>query len=304
MHYPKPSYKRLAAVTIGFAAAIATLVLMTGAVTADAGSPAEGQFVSYAPPSGPEMAPSGAADLALRFARESGENGEVTILLSRGTLIQARTLMEGGTVAAAGARESQLASNAPPATFCFGGQNAPCTAAEQQHAKEVLLAEGRASTYLAVVSGQAFHPAERLPRGAKPVGGGTMLLLIDAHTGVRLGMAVGGSTAAPKLSELQAPSRFVASANSGSAQAAGTRPPHPPLAHDGTIRGTVTQAAEVVVFRRRQVWARAHVRHGRFSATVYEGSYSIAARRSSGRYCPAKHIVIRRLETTLVHLGC
>jgi hypothetical protein len=306
MHMLKPMNLIVSLLAASGIAAFAASAL-ADAQQASSPATAETAFMSYTPAPGPEMTPSATANLAVREARASGESGELRIELARGTLTQARALMEGGTVASAKSKEAELGNETPSSTFCFGGQNAACTPAEQQHAKEVLAAEGRAATYLVAVSGARFAPAERLPRGATPVVGGKMLLLIDAHTGLREGMSIGAGTVTPRLGELQAASSFVAPAASSTARAASApvKPTHThPRPSSGIVRGTFTQGREVVLFSHRTVFARAHVSRGRFRTTVHEGAYTIAGRRPSGRYCRASHIVVHAQRETAVHLGC
>jgi hypothetical protein len=316
MHKPKLIYLCVAILATGGLAAVATSGLASAPAAAGSGSVGT-PFVTYKAPSGPQLSGSAAADIAVREARAFGDPGEVKIALARGTLMQARTVMEHGSVASAKARETELASRQPAATFCFGGQNAACTEAEQAHAKEALAAEAATPTYLLAMSGSGFTPPERLPRGGQPITGSSVLLLIDAHTGIRVGLTIGAGTAMPKLSELQGYETYVAAAQSNSAQAAGTKPSHdrprptiqkPVHSHPrpsfGTVRGTFSANREVVVFRSRAVFARTRVRHGAFRTLVHEGSYSIAGRRASGGYCPAKRIVVRSRHTTVVHLGC
>jgi hypothetical protein len=294
-------------------AAAASISLTHGAARAD--EPAETQFVSYKASTGVELSAAAIANVAVRYAREFGEAGQVTVELARGTLTQAKALMEGGSLATARAQEDALSSSSPSSTFCFGGQNASCTAAEQQHAKEVLYEEGQASTYLVAVMGKSFAPVERLPRGAKPVVGGTAVMLIDAHTGIRIGLAIGAGTTVPELSELEGAARFVAAPQSSFAQmASGThdrpRPAPRGATHSyppnvGSVAGTFSRSGEVVVFSHRSVFARAKVRRGHFDiARVFKGSYHAAGRTPSGKYCRGKDIVVRPRQETVVHLSC
>ncbi len=199
-------------------AIVATVFIGYGA--AKAGSQPETPFVSYTAPTGPEMSSAAIANEAVRYGREWGSSGEITVELAHGTSMQARALADGGSLTDAEARENQLKSGALGSNFCFGGENSNCTTAEQQHARETLYAEGRATTYLVVMSGGSFAPPERLARNTKPVIGGKMILLIDAHSGIRVGMAIGTGMTAPNLKELQGVGRFVAAPQSKMAQAA------------------------------------------------------------------------------------
>ena len=200
---------------------VATVFISYGA--AKAGNQPETPFVSYTTPTGPEMSSEAIANAAVRYGREWGSTGEISVELAHGTSMQARALADGGSVADAEAKEKQLKSGTLGSSFCFGGENANCTVAEQQHARETLYAEGRAPTYLVVMSGGSFAPPERLARNTKPVIGGKMILLIDAHSGIRVGMTIGSGMPAPNLKELQGVGRFVAAPQSNVAQAASVR---------------------------------------------------------------------------------
>jgi hypothetical protein len=279
--------------------------------SAEAGSQPETPFVSYTPPTGPEMSSAAIANAAVRYAREWGGDGEITIELARGTSMQARTLMDGGSVAEAQAKENQLKSAASGSTFCFGGGNSNCTTAEQQHARETLYAEGQASTYLVVMSGSNFTPPEKRPKDSKPVTGSKMILLIDAHSGIRVGMTIGAAMPVPNLQELQGVGRFSATPESNTAQSARVRTrltynrgSHPRF-HTGSIVGTLKHVREVVVFNgRHSVLAKARVSHNHFVVESIEvGSYSIAGRTSKG-ICPAKTITVWPHKKTTVHLTC
>jgi hypothetical protein len=205
--------------------AVTVVAMSHGAARAD--GPTEAPFVTYRAPTGPEMSPSAVANTAIRYAREFGDDGEVTLELARGTLTQVKALMEGGSLATAQAQEGQLRSATPSSTFCFGGQNASCTATEVQHAKETLYEEGQTSTYLVAMSGKGFKPPERLPRGRSPIVADKVILLVDGHTGIQVGMTIGAGTSVPNLAELHAASRFVAAPQSTNARAAGaTKPTH------------------------------------------------------------------------------
>jgi hypothetical protein len=298
------------------AAAVLAVALNHGAARAETAN--EAPVMTYTAPTGPELSSSAAADTAVRYAREFGENGEVTIELASGTRTQASTLAEGGSLATAQAKESELRSATPSSTFCFGGQNASCSAAEQQRAKETLYQEGQAPTYLVAMSGTRFAPPERLPQGAKPTTGSTVVLLIDAHTGIRMGMSIGTGATVSKLGELQGASRYVAAPQSTTARAAGltkpshshprptlTKPSHSYPPNLGSVRGTFGRKGEVVVFHNHSVFARTRVADQRFHiARIFIGRYKIAGRLRSGRYCRAKSIVVLRRQETLVHLTC
>jgi hypothetical protein len=291
-------------------AAAAVVALSHGA--AQANDATETPFVSYTAPTGPEMSSSAVANTAVHYVREWGDDSEVVVELAHGTLTQARTLMEGGSLAMAQVQESQLKSATPSSTFCFGGQNASCTAAEQQHAKETLYDEGQASTYLVVMSGNSLTPPERLPKGEKPVVSDKVILLIDAHTGIRVGMTIGAGMTVPNLKELQGASRFVAAPQSTTARVASvtTKPRYNRGSHPkpnfGSVTGTFMHQGEVVVLTsQHSVFTRTWVRRQHFHiALIFMGSYSIAGRLTSGRYCPAKKITIRPQRETIVHLTC
>jgi hypothetical protein len=261
--------------------------------------------MAYTAPAGPELSISSAADIAVKEARAFGESGEVDVELARGTITQTRTLMEGGNLAAARAQEAALASPTPSGTFCFGGQNANCSAAEQQHAKEVLYAEGQQSAYIVTISGKSFAPqTERLPAKVQPVKGSTAVLLLDAHTGARRGLTIGTGTASPPgMTELPGGvTRFRAAPQEAIARAA-SRGSHP--FNSGSVRGTFSRRGEVVVFNSRGVFGRTRVRHaGWFEiASVAHGAYRIAGK-VAGRKCPAKRIIVTRGQETMVHLRC
>jgi hypothetical protein len=298
--------------------AISLLLLIAGVIvvvdrgTAHASSSSAVPFVSYIAPSNPEMSYSAIADTAVHYAREWGNDGEIAGELARGTLAQTRALMEGESLAAAKARDEQLKSTASSQTFCFGGQNSNCTAAEQQYAKETLYRVDEASTYLVVMSSSSnFTPVEKLRRGAKPVIGEKVVLIIDAHTGMRLGMAIGANVPIPSLGELSEAHSFVAASQSTTAQMAsvryarGSRHTHSHPAYKyGSVVGTLNRKGEVVVVAGNHLAARAKVRHGRFRiARIFIGTYSIAGL-VSGRHCPAKGITVRGHRKTTVHLTC
>ena len=265
----------------------------------------ETPVMAFKAPIGPELSISSAADIAVSEARAFGESGEVKIELARGTITQTRVLMEGGSLAAARAQEAALASPMPASTFCFGGQNANCSAAEQQHAKEVLYAEGQQSAYLVTISGKSFAPqTERLPANARPVTGSTAVLLLDAHTGARRGLTIGtGTTSPPGMAELPGGvTQFTAAPQASTAQAA-SRGSHP--LNSGSVKGTFPRRGEVVVFNSRGIFGRARLRHaGQFEiASVPNGTYRVAGK-VGGRKCPTKQITVRRGQETAVHLRC
>jgi hypothetical protein len=291
----------LASAAAGLAALSATIIHSS----ARAAVATETPVMIYKAPTGPELSVSDAADVAVTEARAFGESGEVKVELARGTIAQTRALMEGGSLATARAQEAALASPTPSSTFCFGGQNANCSAAEQQHAKEVLYAEGQQSAYLVTISGKSFAPqTERLPANVRPVTGSTAVLLLDAHTGARRGLAIGpGTTSPPGMAELPGGvSRFTAAPQASTAQAA-SRGSHP--FNSGSVKGTFSRRGEVVVFNSRGVFGRTKVRRaGQFEiASVAYGAYRVAGR-VAGRRCPAKRIAVKRGQETTVHLRC
>jgi hypothetical protein len=299
-------------------ACVATFVALNHG-SAHAGTSPETTFVKYTPPVGPQITPESAANAAVRFARASGENGEVGIELAHGTLTQTMSLMEGASLSDARAREAQLRSSAPTGTFCFGGENAACTASEQQHAKETLYLEGQRASYVAVLSGSDFKPHERLPRGAPATTGSRVVLVFDAYTGTHIGMTV-GSSVLPKLSELGGISNFVAPAQSATARAAATKPNHshppevattkPSHSHPGTfgsIEGTFARAAgKIVVFDKEGVFATVRVNHRQFRvAHITAGTYSITGRLRSGQRCRRiGKVTVLPQRQAVVHLSC
>jgi hypothetical protein len=289
-------------------AAVVVIVVSHSAARANdtTGTP----FVSYTPPTGLEKSASVIADKAVQLARDWGEDGEVTVELARGTMIQTRALMEGQSLAAAQARESQLRSGSPSDTFCFGRQNANCSAVEQQQAKEELYAEGRASTYLVLMSGANFTPPERLPKGKKPVTSDKIMLLIDAHTGVPAGMTIGAGMTTPNLGELQDTSRFVAAPQSTFAHATSVKSrltynrgshPRPKF---GSISGVLKHGREVVIFSGHSIFMKIPVKGRYFHAVIHMGSYSLRGKLRSGRSCLAKKVTVIPQQETVVHLTC
>lgn len=291
----------LAAIAASLAALSATMIHSS----ARAAVATETPVMTYKAPTGPEISVSNAADIAVSEARAFGESGAVEVELARGTITQTRALMEGGSLTAARVQEAALASPTPSSTFCFGGQNANCSAAEQQHAKEVLYAEGQQSAYLVTISGKSFAPqTERLPANARPVTGSTAVLLLDAHTGARRGLTIGaGTTSPPGMAELPGGvSQFTAAPRATAAQAA-SRGSHP--LNSGSVKGTFSRRGEVVVFNSRGVFGRTKVRHaGQFEiASVAIGTYRVAGK-VAGRKCPAKQINVKRGQETTVHLRC
>jgi hypothetical protein len=72
--------------TVGVALACVAAVLALDHGAAQAGIPLETAFVKYTTPVGPQISTESAANAAVRFARASGENGEVAIEVARGTL--------------------------------------------------------------------------------------------------------------------------------------------------------------------------------------------------------------------------
>lgn len=282
-------------ITTGALVVAAVATQISGAASSPA---APSPFMSYTAPTGPEMTPGAAAEAALRFAREAHEPGEVKMTLAHGTEAQAEALAEGKTVAAGKKREAMLAAP-PSSTFCFGGQNSPCTMAEQEQAKAVLLAEAQTPSYIATLTGKSFAPAEHLRKGAHAVTGNKMIVVFDAHTGRQSGLTIGTNAPTPKASELAPVSMFVSSSTEAVAQVASQAP------KDGVIQGTIRGANRVVVFKgKRDVWARARAHHGEFKVgAIYPGAYSIAGQHA-GRYCGVKRIVVSRRRTTVVHLTC
>jgi hypothetical protein len=297
----RPAAICLAGIVAGLAALSATMIHNS----ARAAVATETPVMAYQAPIGPEISVSKAADIAVAEARAFGEPGAVKVEVARGTITQTRALMEGGSLAVARAQEAALASPTPSSTFCFGGQNANCSAAEQQQAKEVLYAEGQQSAYLVTISGKSFAPqTERLPVNARPVTGSTAVLLLDAHTGARRGLTIGaGATSPPGMAELAGGvSQFTAAPQATIAQAA-SRGSHP--LNTGSVRGTFSRRGEVVVFNSRGVFGRTKVRRaGWFEiASVANGAYRVAGK-VAGRKCPAKRIIVKRGQETTVHLRC
>src|ERR1700733_8515074 len=291
----------LASVAAGLAALSATIIRSS----ARAAVATETPVMTYEAPTSPELSVSNAADIAVSEARAFGESGAVKVELARGTITQTRALMEGGSLTAARAQEAALASPTPSSTFCFGGQNANCSAAEQRHAKEILYAEGQQSAYLVTISGKSFAPqTERLPANARPVTGSTAVLPLDAHTGARRGLTIGAGTVSPAgMAELPGGvSQFTAAPQASTAQAA-SRSSRP--LNSGSVRGTFSRRGEVVVFTSRGVFGRTKVRHaGQFEiGSVAYGAYRVAGK-VAGRKCPAKQINVKRGQETTVHLRC
>jgi hypothetical protein len=259
--------------------------------------------VAHANAAPTELSASSAANLALSDAREWGDQGEVTIELARGTLAQARALMNGGTVANALVRERELQSSTIPPNFCFGGANASCSQAEEEQAKQRLYEESQRPAYLVAMAGGTFSPQEKLRRGTKAVTGSLVVFVIDAYTGARLGLSIGGNMTMPKLAELSDATRYMASAESSTvAQASkNSRPPF----KDGSIAGTARHAYEVVVLGHGPS-ARARVsRNGRFRiVSIRLGSYRVAGRLRSGHYCPAKNVRVLPGKVSMIRLAC
>jgi hypothetical protein len=295
-----------------------TVIFLTRGV-AHASAPsaaAETPFVT-SPPTGPELSAAAIASAAVADARQWGESGEVTVRLAHGTLAQTQALMEGGTVATAAAREAELRSAAPSSTFCFGGANSPCAAGEIQHAKQVLYEESQRRTYLVAMTGKDFSPPESLPHGRAGTTGGIVVLILDAHSGVQLGLSIGGTMSTPKLSELAGASRYIAGAGSNVARAVGkprtsrpyakTTKPEPggPKPNYGSLGGSARRAVQVVVLARHRRFTQAPVRHGRFRiSSLFKGTYQVAGRLPSGRLCPAKQVTVVPRRESRVHLTC
>jgi hypothetical protein len=291
----------LAGVVLGLAALGVLMVHSSARAAVAAATP----VMNYTAPTGPELSVSSAADIAVEEARAFGEFGAVKVEVARGTITQTRALIEGGSLASARAQEAALASPTPSSTFCFGGQNANCSAAEQQHAKEVLYAEGQQGAYLVTISGRSFVPqTERLPVNTRPVTGSTVVLLLDAHTGARRGLTIGADTTSPPgMTELPGGvSQFTAAPQATTARAA-SRGSHPD--NSGSVKGTFSRRGEILVFNSRGVFGRTKMRHaGRFEiASVANGTYRVAGK-VAGRKCPAKRITVKPGQETTVHLGC
>jgi hypothetical protein len=170
------------------------------------------------------------------------------------------------------------------------------------HAKQVLLEEGRAPAFLVVLEGQRFAPSERLKRGAAEKMGSVMVLILDAHTGARLGLEIGGNLTAPDVAALPEHASYVAAAESTVARAA-SHPEQRPV--NGSVEGTVKGAREVVLFHGQGIAARALPRRGRFRiAHVREGRYEIAGRRRTGGYCRRHSVTVLVHQATHVAVRC
>lgn len=194
---------------------VVTLLILAWSHTAHANDAPQTRFLTYTAPTGPEMSASAIAAVAVRSARRWGNKAEIRVELARGTLMQAETLMEGGSLATARAQEERLQSDTSDSAFCSGSANASCTPAEAQRVREARYREAETSAYLAIMSSRReFAPPERLRRGAKPVVARKVVLVIDAHTGHSLAMAIGPGRRTPRLSDLSRVSRFVAAPRS------------------------------------------------------------------------------------------
>ncbi|MGA9313872.1 MAG: hypothetical protein WBV77_04485 [Solirubrobacteraceae bacterium] len=115
--------------------------------------------------------------------------GEVTFETALGTELEVVNVME-GRPRAAGFNESH-------APACF----TPCTPADIE-AEQIREHELQQETYLVVMRGRTFAPSEHLRRGASEVTGNVMTVAVNAHTGQRTSMEIGGESPPPEASAL------------------------------------------------------------------------------------------------------
>jgi hypothetical protein len=293
-------------IALALTAALAVAAFVAARSTASSQPAPEANFPTYAAPTGPEISSSTAANDAVALSREAGEPGALSLQVGHGKLLQARALLNGETVAAAAAKQAEL-EGSPASTFCFGGQNASCSESEQARAKQVLLEEGRAGAYVVIVKGRRFAPPERLRRGASPVTGGVMVLIIDAHTGIRDGLEVGNVTPLPTITELQGATAYTApeaATTAGAARRLGVSRHSEPRPRMGFIVGSLNVTGKVVVLRGTKLVARVTLRHHRFKIWIREGRYSVAGRLPSGHRCPVRRVTVLARHETHVTLTC
>jgi hypothetical protein len=158
--------------------------------------------------------------------------------------------------------------------------------------------------FLVVMQGSFTLTNVPLPRGVSGATGSVLDLIIATSNGEVLGRALPEAeqqeeTAGVPLASVA--SRRTIAVHRVTAVAAKGSPP-PGIAR--RIVGRFDGPGEVVVFRGKTVIGRAVPKHGRFVIPIREGTYGIAGRLPSGRYCQGKKVIVPPDHQVSVTLGC
>lgn len=132
-----------------------------------------GRAAIYVRPTGPQLSPRQAEQIAVREARRAQEPGAIKVTVARGPFLAAQAVTEGQSPASA-----RMPPGASPETREWFSSKA----------------------YLVVMQGHRFAPSVPVPRGRKGPSGSVMVVILDSHTGFREGLSIGKRV--PKAREL------------------------------------------------------------------------------------------------------
>jgi hypothetical protein len=278
------------------------LVIARGAARASSPEPAP---TGYHMPTGPELTPAGAAEAAIKAAREgTTAAGTISLRVAHGTFAQARDILD--------ENEDVYPPSANGAASCAPGL--PCSDAAVEESQRMQREEDESTAYIVEMSGPGFSPpTSRLKKGevGSASSGEIETIIVDAHTGIAEARTIGGT---PRhLESLGAVTEMSATIPSeASAPATVTRGRR---ARTGTIVGKVkglsehdipivlTEGDQAVSPRDVHVVRRTDTsRQNTFRLSgVLPGHYGIKA--SDGR-CPGRKITVMAGRTTSVTLTC
>jgi hypothetical protein len=281
-----------ATVIVG-ALGLAVVLTRAGAET----TPAPASAVpTYHAPSGPVLEPTGAADSAIRFARESGDSGELTMQLGKGTVAQAVAVME----------HHSPATVSEPSGRCFPGLS--CTETEVSQFKALMAAENNSPAYLVVLRGQKFSPLEHLMKGGKETSASVMSVVVDAHTGIRRSMTI-GDPVIPSVNALDAPLALTAAPESLTAQNSrgGAEPPKKAsgwLIGHVYVRHRAAIGWQVILRGRHSTLRVKTLAKGAFAFRNVVGRYTLAAQPPHGKPCGQRTLRVVRQKVTRAVIQC
>jgi hypothetical protein len=262
---------------------VVSLTLTQSRAKGQTASTTEERMTSYRTPTGPEMTPEAATNLAVnRWAREDGQmDGALAVTTVHTVFAQAMAVANG-----------QAANEAT-----YGG---PAD-----------IAEWRTSTVYMITmktTSGTFRPNVSVPRNQSAPSGSVMTVIIDAHTGMKEGLSL---TAAPptKLNELGPALQTNVPAVSSATTANHSVPMRKNV---GAVIGRVDSGGRPVVgwhvvvghkLPRHTMISKTY-EDGAFGFSLKVGSYEIAAKRPNGRLCDKRTVRIKRRTRTEVNLSC
>jgi len=252
----------------GIAAAVFLVALVAGASSRAATSSAPFQPFTYTAPTGPELGVPAIEAIAIKEAQSAGEPRPTQIVMAQGTFAALAAVME---------LSANVQSSSNPTVAAW--LNTPA--------------------YLVQMHGQFSPTRVPVPPGRHAPTGRVYEVILDAHTGVRLGRSVGAEAESPDLGAL----------GLGSAQAS--------IVHEiplgalnrgliaGIVHGKGIAKRRVFAFQaHRKIAATITDRHGRFFFRLHYGLYRVVVRRPNGSACASKRITVRPLVASYVGLSC